>query len=112
MALSTVAEKFGLLLGGFALLLSLIAYILGSAPFTPAILLTYVSVPAAFLAYLMGVSRLPILAVYFGALAWSVVPLSDALPIRLDYLLILCFVLGCIFAVFLYANYRRVRSAT
>jgi hypothetical protein len=111
-ALSTIGEKFGVWLGGFALLLSLIAYILGSAPFTPAIVLTYVSVPAAFLTYLLGASRLSILAVYFGALAWFVVPLSEALPIRLDYLLALCFGLGFVLGVFLYANYRRVRAAT
>jgi hypothetical protein len=93
-------------------LLSLTAYVLGSAAFHPALILTYVSVPAAFVAYLLGALRLPILAVYFGALAWFVVSLSEALPIRLDYLLALCFVLGCILGVFLYANYHRVRAAT
>jgi hypothetical protein len=107
-----IGEKPGLWLGSIALLFSLIAYVLGSAAFHPALLITYVSVPAAFLAYLLGASRLPILAFYFGVLAWFVVPLSKSLPIRLDYLLALCFVLGCILGVFLYANYRRVQAAT
>ena len=107
-----MGKKFGLLLGGFATLLSVVAFILGSAPFTPAIALTYVSVPAAFVSYLLGASRLPILAVYFSALTWFTVPLSEVLPVRVDYLLALCFVLGCILGVVLYANYRRVRAAT
>ena len=112
MALSRIGAKAGAWLGGIALLLSLIAYALGSAPFSPALILTYISAPAAILAYLLGASRLPILAVYFGALAWYVVPLSEALPIRLDYLLALFFLLGCILGVILYANYRSVRAAT
>jgi hypothetical protein len=102
----------GCWLGGIALVLSLIAYVPGSAAFHPALILTVVSVPAALLACLLGASRLPILAVYFGALAWFVVPLSKALPIRVDYLLALCFALGCILGVFLHANFRRVRAAT
>ena len=112
MALSNIGEEAGLWLGGIALFLSLIAYILGWAPFHPAVILTYVSIPAAFLAYLFGASRLPILAVYFGVWAWFTVPVSEALPIRIDYLLALCFSFGCILGVFLYANYRRVRAAT
>ncbi len=112
MALSNIGEEAGLWLGGIALFLSLIAYILGWAPFHPAVILTYVSIPAAFLAYLFVASRLPILSVYFGVWAWFTVPVSEALPIRIDYLLALCFSFGCILGVFLYANYRRVRAAT
>ena len=112
MALFKIAEKIGLLLGVLALLLSLAAFILGSAPFTPAIMFIYVSVPAALIAYLLGASRLAIIAVYFSACACLVVPLSEVLPVRLDYLLALCFVIGCSLGVFLYANYRQIRSAT
>ena len=105
-------EKWGLMLGCIALLLSFTAYALGSAAFHPALLLTYSSVPLAFFAYLLGSSRIPILAVYFGALAWFVVPVSKALPLRIDYLLALFFTIGCILGVLLYANYRRNRAAT
>ena len=51
------------------------------------------------------------LAVYFGVWAWFTVPVSESLPIRIDYLLALSFVFGCILGVVLYANYRRVRTA-
>ena len=111
MALSNIREKSGLWVGGIALFFSLIAYVLGWAPFHPAVILTYVSIPASFIAYLCGASRLPILAVYFGVWAWFTVPVSESLPIRIDYLLTLCFVFGCIIGVVLYANYRRVRTA-
>jgi hypothetical protein len=37
---------------------------------------------------------------------------SEALPIRIDYLLSLYFVFGCILWVFLYIDYRRVRATT
>lgn len=112
MTLSDIREKSGLSLGGFALFVSLIAHILGSVPFHPTLILTYVAIPAAFLAYLLGASRLPILTVYFGVLAWFIVHISKVLPIRIDYLLALCFVFGCISGAFLYAHYRRVRAAT
>ena len=104
-------KKSGLWLGCVALLLSLIAYTLGSAAFHPALIVTYISIPAAFLSYLLGASRMPILAVYFGALAWVVVPLSESLPLRIDYLLVFFFALGCILGVFLYANYHRIQTA-
>jgi len=104
-------EKLGISLGIVSVLLSLMAYVLGSAPFTPALVITYVSIPTAFMAFLLGAARLAILAVYFGTLAWFTVPLSAALPLRIDYLLALCFALGCILGLFFYANYRRTRSA-
>tara|TARA_R110002124_G_scaffold285073_1_gene463162 strand:- start:967 stop:1293 length:327 start_codon:yes stop_codon:yes gene_type:complete len=107
-----IGEKSAVWLGGVALVFSIIAYVLGSAAFHPAMVLTYASAPIAFLAYLFGASRLPILAVYFSVMAWFVVPLSKALPVRIDYLLALCFVSGCILGVFLYANYRHSRAAT
>jgi hypothetical protein len=105
-------EKWGMILGVIALLLSFTAYALGSAAFHPALMLTYSSVPIAFFAYLMGASRLPILAVFFGASAWFVIPVSKALSMRIDYLLALFFAIGCILAVFLYANYCRSHAAT
>lgn len=70
------------------------------------------SFPAALVAYLLGAWRLAILSFYFGVFAWFAVPVSEAVDIRLDYLLASLFVFGCILGVALYASYRRVQSAT
>ena len=47
-----------------------------------------------------------------AAVFWFAVPVSEAVDIRLDYLLASLFVFGCILGVALYASYRRVQSAT
>ena len=91
--------------GILALVLSLVAFALGSAPFTPSLVLTFLSIPLAFVAYLLGGWRLPALAIYFGVMAWLVVPISSLLPVAVDHLLIFSTVLGCILGCLLYNSF-------
>lgn len=99
----------GVSLGAMALILSSVAFVLGSAPFTPAIGLTYVSIPLAFVACLLGAWRLPVLAGHFGAMAWFTAPLSKSLSVYVDQMLLLSTVFGCSVGVILYVSYVRAK---
>ncbi len=100
-------DRRGLTLGSIALLLSLIAFTLGSAPFAPAIVLGLLAIPLALLAALLGSWRLSLVSFYFANAAWLVVPTARALQLRIDYALVLFALFGLLIAVGLCCDYRR-----
>jgi len=93
-------------LGCIATLLSLFAFTLGSAALAPAMVLTFVALPLALAAALLGSWRLAIIAAYFSIAAWLVVPLSYAIDFRVDYLLVLAGAFGTLIAVRLYVGHK------
>ena len=99
-------------IAAIALILSIVAFVLGSAPFTAAVVLTYLSIPLALLAFILGAWRIPVLAAYFGAMAWLTVPVAKSLSVYVSQMLILSAVFGCVLGVVLYANYFRSKQAT
>lgn len=65
----------------------MIAYILGSAPFTPALALLLLALPLALLSAFMGAWRLAVVTLYFATAICFIVFLAGSLSIRVDYLL-------------------------
>ncbi|WP_299582832.1 hypothetical protein [uncultured Microbulbifer sp.] len=96
-----------LILGTTALILSLLSFILGSAPFTPALILVFIAVPLAALSAALGSWRLAILTLYYSTAAWFSIPISKALSFRVDYLLLGLFIFGVAFGAYLYIGYNR-----
>ena len=94
-----------------ALVLSLIAFVLGSAPFTPALVLAIVAVPIALATSFCGTWRLSVTPIYFSIAAFSVVPLSNALPIYIDTALVLLGTGGLLLSGALYFSYAGAKPA-
>ena len=101
-----------LTLGSIALVLALLSFILGSAPFTPAMVLVFVSVPLALVSGYLGSWRLAVITIYFSITSLSVIPISKELSLRIDFLLILMGVAGAIIGGALFYEYKRVTNVT
>ena len=89
-----VPGKLSSTLGLLANFLALVAFTLGAAPFTPAMVLVFGALPLALAAGFLGSWRLAIIALYFSSSAWFAVPVARELSIRVDYILIAMGVLG------------------
>lgn len=72
-------------------------------------MLTYLAMPLALCAYLLGAWRLPSLAAYFAAAAWLAVPLSKALSVYVEYVLLVFAVSGVAFGVLAYVSYFQAK---
>jgi len=92
-----------------ALFFSLTAFVLGSAPFTPALVLAIVAVPVALATSFYGTWRLSAITIYWAIAAFSAVPLSNALPIYTDTALVLLGLAGLLLSGVLYFNYARAK---
>ena len=104
--------RINLTLGWLALIFALLAYTLGSAPFTPAMVLLLLALPLALVTGLMGAWRLALVTVYFSTAAWFVIPLAKGLAFRIDYLLALMGLIGIILGGSLVYFYRRTSRIT
>ena len=102
----------GLVPGTLSLLLALLAYIFGSAPFTPTLALLLLALPLALLAGFMGAWRLALVTLYFSTSICFVVFLAGPLSLRLDYLLLLLSIVGTALAGGLFYCYRRTLRIT
>ena len=72
----------------------MIAFILSTAPFTPAMALSVIALPLAVLSYFLGTRRLALLAAYWITASFLVVPISQSLQFRIDYMLVLLGISG------------------
>lgn len=98
------------LLGGVALALSMMAFVLGTAPFTPAMVLSVIALPLAVLSYYLGARTFAFLAGYWITASFLVVPVSQTMRFRIDYLLVLFGIGGLVLTVVLYVIYSRTKS--
>jgi hypothetical protein len=90
-----------------ALLLALIAFMFGSAPFTPALVLALIALPVAALGLYLGASRISLLAFFWSISALLAGPLTNALKIRIDVMLVILGACGVVLATaFLFHYYR------
>ena len=87
-------KRLGLVLGSAALCLSLASFILGSAPFAPALALVFVALPLALVSAFLGSRRVAAVTLYFSVASWLVMPLAQALSFRLDALLVILGIIG------------------
>ena len=95
------------ILSSLAVVLSLVSFVLGSAPFTPAMLLVLVAAPLALVSALLGAWRRAIITVYFSMATWFVLPISRELFFRIDYLLVFMALIGAVIGGILYYDYKR-----
>ena len=100
------------ILGGIALAFSMIAFVLGTAPFTPGMFLSFIALPLAVLSYFLGARRVALLAGYWITASFLVVPVSRLFQIRIDYLLVLLGVSGLVLTAILYVAYNRTNSVS
>jgi hypothetical protein len=89
-------------LGGVALALSMMAFVLGTAPFTPAMALSVIALPLAVLSYYLGARNLAFLTFYWITASFLIIPLSRTMHFRIDYLLVLFGLGGLVLTVVLY----------
>jgi hypothetical protein len=88
-----------------ALVFALIAFVLGSAPFTAALVLAVIAVPIAAVTTFFGTWRLSLITIYWAIATFSAVPISNALPIYTDNALVLLGVGGLALSGALYFNH-------
>lgn len=93
-----------------ALIMALIAFVLGSAPFTPAIVLAVVALPLAIVCSFFGVWRLSIITAYWAAAAFLTHPVSRTSYIQVDMALLILAVVGIGLSLILYFGYSRSRA--
>lgn len=95
------------LCAGTSLGMAVLAFLLGSASFTPALFLTVIAIPSAVVCLSFGVWRTSALAIYWGIAAIAAVPLSRTLVFRLDFVLLSLGILGLALTSALYSGYLR-----
>lgn len=93
--------------GSLALLLALIAFVLGSAPFTPALALLLLALPLALLSGFMDAWRLAVVTLYFATAICFIVFLAGSLSIRVDYLIALTGLAGIALGGVLFYFYKQ-----
>ena len=106
-----VAEGITKSVASFALVMALVAFVLGSAPFTPALALAAVAIPIALSTLLLGMRRLSIVTIYWALAAFLSVPLSRWLLVRLDYMLVILAAVGIALSSMFLLQYVRTNSA-
>lgn len=99
-------------IGVLALFLSLAAFYLGSAPFTPAVLLTAVSAPLAIIAIIVRAWRLGALALYFSIFALLTSPALVVGPFKSDNFFFGVAIVGLAIAVALWSSWRHSAKVT
>jgi len=97
--------------GSIGLSMSVAAFVLGTAPFTPALVFAIVAVPIALLSLYQGVWRLAAASLYWAFAAFLSSSLLDVLQVRVDYLLLILGGIGIVGSLFLFADYMRKRHA-
>ena len=94
------------------MVMSMIAFVLGTAPFTPAMILSVIALPLAVLSYFLEARRLALLTVYWVTASFLVVPVSRILQIRIDYLLVLLGISGLVLTAVAFVTYSRIKPVS
>ena len=92
--------------------MAVLAFVLGSAPFTPALALAVIALPVAIGCSFFGVWRLSTITVYWSLAAFLAVPMSRNTGIRVDFFLAILGVVGLALSAFLYVSYLRSQPAS
>lgn len=104
MATSTRVSVF---IAAISLALALTAFVLGSAPFTPALSLAFLAMPIGALGLHLGAARTSCLAFFWSFAALLTTPLANVLGIRFDVILVIFAAFGVLLAVTLFFHYHR-----
>jgi uncharacterized membrane protein len=104
----THATPTSRVLGTLALLGALVAFALGSAPFTPALMLAPAALPLAIIAGLLGSRRLASISLYWAIAALLANPLAATWRLRVDGLLLAFTILGLLLSAVVYIRHVHV----
>ena len=96
---------------GISLAMSVAAFALGSAPFTPALALIFLAVPLAVGSYWSGAWRVSALSLYFCLSALLTAAISRMFALRVDAVLLIQGIVGVLIAGFFLGGYRRKDKA-
>lgn len=102
-------KQLGFWLGFVAALLAVVAAFLSPAPFTPAIVLTVLTMPAALGAVALGAWRLGIFGAYWTLVA--IIAFPTITPARLEASFVFAYPLGLLVGGALYLHYRNTSMA-
>ena len=94
-----------------AVALAVISFVLGSAPFTPALALGAVVLPMALITLVRGMSRTSLVAIYWTLASLFSAPFSKWFLLRIDYVLAVFTIVGVSASFFLLYRYLRSKSA-
>ncbi len=94
-----------------ALVMGLVAFLLGSAPFTPALFLAMVAVPLSVVAFVFRAKRLAAVAFYWAAAALITNPIVRIAQADVDIVLLILGVTGAALSIVCYGNHMRSRGA-
>ncbi len=75
-------------------------------------ILSVIALPLAVLSYFLEARRLALLAVYWIAASFLVVPVSRTLQIRIDYLLVLLGISGLVLTAVAFVTYSRTKPVS
>jgi hypothetical protein len=95
-----------------SLVMAIIAFILGSAPFTPALILVAIAFPMALVTSFLGNWRVSIIAMYYSLAAIGAIPIAQSSGLRIDYILAIFGAIGLILGSTLYFIYARSKQIT
>lgn len=104
--------SIGIILGGISVFLSIVVFLVASAPFAPAIVLLYITIPLAAIAALLSACRLALLTVYFSMIAWFSSPSSGFSIKNVEYFLLYSGVFGAVLAGVWFAQWRHRANIT
>lgn len=104
------SPRVGTVLGSIALAMALVSFALGSAPFTPALVLIFAAIPLALISGILGAWRLAVTSFYFSCAAWLTLPVAREASIRVDYLIAAFAVVGIGLAGILFYGYVASRK--
>ncbi|NNF17855.1 MAG: hypothetical protein HKN70_14015 [Gammaproteobacteria bacterium] len=110
MMASNARKRFGLWLGWVAAALAAVSALLSIAPFTPAIVLTALTLPGAVAATWLGARRLGVFGFYWIVLAFIAFPTIT--PSWLEVYVVIAYPLGLVLGVALYLHYRKSSAST
>lgn len=105
------ADNTARFLGSITLIASITAFIVGSGPFTPGLVMAAVAIPLAVLIIFLGARRLALATLYWAVAAFMPVPLSRWTDFRVDYVLVFLGFVGILVTLGLYFHYMNARRS-
>ncbi len=101
------ASKTATLLGSITLIVSIAAFVVGSGPFSQALLMAALAIPLALVVFFLGASRLALATCYWAVTAFLPIALNRSMHLRVDYVLALLGIVGLMVTSGLYFQYRQ-----
>ena len=95
-----------------SLIMGVVAFVLGSAPFTPALMLAVVALPIVVVTIFQGAWRVSVMAAYYSVAALYTVPTADFIGLYVDKTLLILGVFGVVVGIVLFVEYIRGKSIT